>query len=82
MCNIIVSIKHFEWFEEKIGSHFETPDFGGKWEVNGNIFKKLWNILHFKHLIICREVSIKHFEWFLEKIGSHFKIPNFGVNGR
>jgi hypothetical protein len=30
----------------------------GKW----NIPRKLWNILHFKHLIMCREVSTKHFE--------------------
>jgi hypothetical protein len=51
---------------------------GGKW----NIPRKLWNILHFKHLIRCREVFIKHFEWFLEKIGSHFETPDFGVNGR
>jgi hypothetical protein len=45
---------------EKIGSHFETPDFG----VNGTFPEKVWNILYFKHLIMCREVSIKHFEWF------------------
>jgi hypothetical protein len=25
---------------EKIGSHFETSDFGGKWEVNGTFPEK------------------------------------------
>jgi hypothetical protein len=35
----------------------------GKW----NIFRNLWNILHFQHLIMCREESTKRSEWFWEK---------------
>jgi hypothetical protein len=32
-----------------------------------NILRKLWSILHFKHLIMCREVTTKHVEWFWNK---------------